>query len=144
MDSRTVPGSSESFLHQQLTTTEPQWSPNLPLTYRLELSWVELSWVELSWVILRPTVSRPVCLGIKPLTYPIYNVSTRTAQKTLVLCCSAIVAVEIYLFVDPLLSEGCRIVAYFAVLTYQRVCMPQYYPHLLRGPPSDFFPLDNN
>jgi hypothetical protein len=38
-----------------------------------------------------------------------------------VLYCSAIIAVEICLFAEPLLSNSCCIIGYFAVVAHQRV-----------------------
>jgi hypothetical protein len=55
-------------------------------------------------------------LGLVKLTGPAYNISAQTAQKTPLLCYSAIVAVETCLFVEPLLSNSCHIVDYFAVI----------------------------
>jgi hypothetical protein len=55
-----------------------------------------------------PFVDRPYC--------PTYNISARTAHKTPFLCCSAVIAVETCLFAEPLLSNSCFIVAYFAVV----------------------------
>jgi hypothetical protein len=54
-----------------------------------------------------------------------YNFSARSAQYTSFLCCSAIVATETCLFAELLPSDGC-LVAYFAVVAWQRVYMPQY------------------
>jgi hypothetical protein len=49
-------------------------------------------------------------------TCPAYNILALTAQKTPFLYCCAIVAVETVLFVEPLLCNGCCIVAYLAVV----------------------------
>jgi hypothetical protein len=52
------------------------------------------------------------------LNYLTYNISARTAQKTPLLCCSIIVAMELFcpfLLSEPLLSNGCFIAAYFVV-----------------------------
>jgi hypothetical protein len=48
------------------------------------------------------------------LARPTCNISA--PQKTPFLCCSAIVAVETCLFAEPLLTIGCCIIAYFAVI----------------------------
>jgi hypothetical protein len=80
--------SATSFSQQQFTTPEPQSLSNLQ-TNRLTGS---------------------------ALTCPAYNISARTTQKTPLLCCSAIAAVETCLFVEPLLSNTCCIVGYFEVV----------------------------
>jgi hypothetical protein len=38
-----------------------------------------------------------------------------------------VLAVETWLFGEPLLNNGCYIVAYFAVVAYQRVHMSEYF-----------------
>jgi hypothetical protein len=43
-------------------------------------------------------------------------ISARTAQKTLFLCCNASVDLETWLFAEPLLSNGCCVVANFSVV----------------------------
>jgi hypothetical protein len=59
------------------------------------------------------------------ITAPAYTTSARTAWKTTFLSCGAIVQFVsdsatmwslLQLFVEPLLSDGCRICAYFAVV----------------------------
>jgi hypothetical protein len=60
-----------------------------------------------------------------PYNWSCNNISTPTAQKTPFLCWSRIVALERILFAEPLLSNGCCIVAYFAVVAYQQIYMPQ-------------------
>jgi hypothetical protein len=45
--------------------------------------------------------------------------------ETPFLCCSAVVAVETCLFAELLLSDGCYVVAYLAVVAWQRVCIPK-------------------
>jgi hypothetical protein len=59
-----------------------------------------------------------------------FYISARTAQKTPLHYCFAIVAVETWLLAKPLLSNACSIAASFLVLTQQRVYMPQYYVSL--------------
>jgi hypothetical protein len=54
--------------------------------------------------------------NISSLTCPAYNISTCASQETPFRCCSVIVAVETCLFAQPLLSNGCGIVAYFAAV----------------------------
>jgi hypothetical protein len=49
------------------------------------------------------------------LTGPAYNISAWTTQTTQFLSCSA-VAIDPCLFVEPSLSNGCCMVAYFAVI----------------------------
>jgi hypothetical protein len=63
----------------------------------------------------------PAILWLTPLTYLVYNISARAAEKRPFLCCCLIVAVEICSFSEPLLSLGYCIVAYFAVVAVQRL-----------------------
>jgi hypothetical protein len=49
-----------------------------------------------------------------------------TAQKTPFLCCCLIDALGTCLFAKPLLSDGCGIFAYLAVMAQQQVCMSQF------------------
>jgi hypothetical protein len=56
----------------------------------------------------------------------LYNISTRIAQKTSLLRCSAIRTVETCLLSEPLPSNGCCIVPYLEIAAYQRVYMPEY------------------
>jgi hypothetical protein len=57
-----------------------------------------------------------------------YNISVRTAQKTLFLCCLACSAEDTIPVVicGPFSSNGLCTVAYLAVTAYQRVYTPQY------------------
>jgi hypothetical protein len=48
-------------------------------------------------------------------------------ENTILHCCSSIVAVETYLFANPLLSNVCCIFAYLVVIVQQQVNMPQYH-----------------
>jgi hypothetical protein len=50
------------------------------------------------------------------------------AENTILPLLYAIVIVETCLFAKPLLSNGCFIFAYIAVVAQQRVYMPQYFP----------------
>jgi hypothetical protein len=63
---------------------------------------------------------------LPPLTFRVYNISARIAQKIPFLCSSAVFALDTCLFAEPLLSSCCFIVVYFAVVAWQRVYMPQY------------------
>jgi hypothetical protein len=54
------------------------------------------------------------------------NIYERTAKKTAFFCCNEIVAEETWLFVEPLLTNSCCIVAYFAVVAQQRAYILQY------------------
>jgi hypothetical protein len=59
---------------------------------------------------------RRLLRSVRLLTCSAYNISARTAKRTPFLCCSPVSSVETRLFAEPLLSNGCCIVAYFAVV----------------------------
>jgi hypothetical protein len=69
----------------------------------------------------RPNPSSPLANALshslQQLTGPAYSISARTACKTPFLCCSSTLALEICLFAEPLPSNDCCIVAYFAIVT---------------------------
>jgi hypothetical protein len=73
---------------------------------------------------IRPTSIR-VLWSDCSLISPPYNISARTAYKTQLPCCSAIVAVKTCLFAQSLLTNGSFILSHFSVVAYQRAYMPQ-------------------
>jgi hypothetical protein len=53
--------------------------------------------------------------------------NTASISSSIVACVSvAAITQQPLLFIEPLLSNGYCIAAYFAVVAQQRVCMPQY------------------
>jgi hypothetical protein len=69
-----------------------------------------------SWQQLTMTELQQLSHTLTHQTLPAYNISASTAQKTPILCCYAIVAVDTGLFVEPLLGNGCCIVAYLVAV----------------------------